>query len=559
MSYQVLARKWRPRRFEEVVGQGHVVRALANALDSDRVHHAFLFTGTRGVGKTTLARILAKCLNCETGVSARPCGVCAACRELDEGRFVDLLEVDAASRSKVDETRDLLENVPYAPTRGRYKVYLIDEVHMLSSHSFNALLKTLEEPPPHVKFLLATTDPQRLPVTVLSRCLQFNLKRIPAPRIAEHLARVAEAEGVPAEPGALRLLATAADGSVRDALSLLDQAIVFGAGALREAEVSEVLGGLDRGAVLGLLEAVAAGDGAELLRRTAALIEQTPDVEAVVADLAAWLHRIALLQVVGEVDEEATDDGRVRGLADRLAPEDVQLHYQIALLGRRDLPLAPDPRTALEMTLLRMLAFRPAEGAPEPAPRVQVVAPAPTVGVAGPAARPARAAGAADSAARPVPAAPARGRSPPPAPGPEPEGPPPGEAAWPEVVARLGLAGMARELAMNMVLDRREGDTLHLRLAPGQAQMRGKAREGQIERALAAYYGQPVRLLIEVGEAAGETPAARAQRRAAERQAEATRALEADPTVQQLRAVFDATVLHESVQPEDAEPDDDIR
>jgi DNA polymerase-3 subunit gamma/tau len=361
MSYQVLARKWRPRDFASMVGQTHVVRALANALDGDRVHHAFLFTGTRGVGKTTIARVLAKCLNCEQGVGSTPCGECGACTEIDEGRFVDLIEVDAASRSKVDETRELMDNVQFVPTRGRYKVYLIDEVHMFSEKSFNALLKTLEEPPPHVKFLLATTDPQKLPITVLSRCLQFNLKRLPAESIADHLQHILEAETVPAEGSAARLLARAADGSMRDALSLLDQAIAFGAGELREDEVRAMLGTLDQRHVLGLLEGLADGEAAALLGRIETMAGDVTDFAEALAELLGELQRIAVLQVVPD-GIAADDDGAEarRALAARLAPEDVQLFYQVGLHARRDLPLAPDPRGGFEMALLRMLAFRPA-------------------------------------------------------------------------------------------------------------------------------------------------------------------------------------------------------
>ncbi len=362
MSYQVLARKWRPRNFSEMVGQEHVLRALINALDNDRLHHAFLFTGTRGVGKTTIARILAKSLNCEQGISSRPCGVCSACQEIDDGRFVDLIEVDAASRTKVEDTRELLDNVQYAPTRGRYKVYLIDEVHMLSNHSFNALLKTLEEPPPHVKFLLATTDPQKLPVTILSRCLQFNLRRLPAERIRDHLTDVLGKEGIEAESAALALLARAADGSMRDALSLLDQAIAFGGGRVGEADVSAMLGTLDQTQVYALLEALSHRDGAAVLAQVAALAEQAPDFGAVLAELLSVLHRLALLQVCPEAYvEDMGDRGVLEGLARALAPEDVQLFYQIGVMGQRDLPLAPDPRIGLEMTVLRMLAFQPAD------------------------------------------------------------------------------------------------------------------------------------------------------------------------------------------------------
>lgn len=367
MSYQVLARKWRPRSFREMVGQTHVLKALINALDSQRLHHAYLFTGTRGVGKTTIARIIAKCLNCETGISSTPCGTCSVCREIDEGRFVDLIEVDAASRTKVEDTRELLENVQYAPSRGRYKVYLIDEVHMLSTHSFNALLKTLEEPPPHVKFLLATTDPQKLPVTILSRCLQFSLKNMPPERVVEHLTHVLTAESIPFEEDALWLLGRAADGSMRDAMSLTDQAIAFGEGKVLAADVRSMLGTLDHGQVYGVLHALLEGDARALLEAVRHLAEQGPDWNGVLSEMLNVLHRVAIAQALPEaVDNGQGDRDKVLALAQALPAEDVQFYYQMGLIGRRDLPLAPDPRGGFEMVLLRMLAFRPADadGAP---------------------------------------------------------------------------------------------------------------------------------------------------------------------------------------------------
>ena len=355
------------------MGQEHVQRALVNALDQGRLHHAYLFTGTRGVGKTTLARILAKCLNCtangddDSGVTSTPCGQCENCRSIDDGRFVDLLEVDAASRTKVEDTRELLDNVQYAPTQGRYKVYLIDEVHMLSTHSFNALLKTLEEPPPHVKFLLATTDPQKLPVTVLSRCLQFTLKNMPPERIVEHLSKVLEVEGVSFDESALWLLGKAADGSMRDAMSLTDQAIAFGQGQVRQGDVAAMLGTLDQRHVLTLLEALAEVDAARVLNEVASLAEQGPDFAGVLDDLLGVLHRLAVAQMVpGALDNGHGDREVLLTLASRFTAEDVQLYYQIGLQGRGDMDQAPEPRTALEMTLLRMLAFRP-QGVPKPA------------------------------------------------------------------------------------------------------------------------------------------------------------------------------------------------
>jgi len=362
MSYQALARKWRPRSFDDIVGQQHVVRALSNALDRNQLHHAYLFTGTRGVGKTTLARILSKALNCEQGVGSKPCGLCSACREIDTGRFVDLLEVDAASRTKVEQTRELLENVPYAPVRARFKVYLIDEVHMFSGHSFNALLKTLEEPPPHVKFLLATTDPQKIPVTVLSRCLQLNLRRLLPGEIIDRLRYVLEQEGLEFESTALPLLARAADGSLRDALSLLDQAIAFGGGRVVESETRAMLGTLSGDLALDILDALAEGDGAAVLDAVERVASMTPDFAELLRELIGLLHRLALIQQVPKtLGEDDPDRSRLLALAERLTPEDVQLFYQVALTGQTDLPLAPDPRSGLEMVLLRALAFRPGD------------------------------------------------------------------------------------------------------------------------------------------------------------------------------------------------------
>lgn len=367
MSYQVLARKWRPRSFREMVGQTHVLKALINALDHQRLHHAYLFTGTRGVGKTTIARIMAKCLNCEQGISSTPCGECSICREIDEGRFVDLIEVDAASKTKVEDTREMLDNVQYMPTRGRYKVYLIDEVHMLSTSSFNALLKTLEEPPPYVKFLLATTDPQKLPPTVLSRCLQFSLKNMPPEPIVGHLQNVLTSENIPFEDDALWLLGRAADGSMRDAMSLTDQAVSFGNGRVFADDVRAMLGTLDQGQIYGVLKALIAGDARAALSAVAHLAEHGPDWAGVLAEILNALHRIAIAQLLPDaIDNGQGDRAQVLELAAIIAPEDVQFYYQLGLIGRRDLPLAPDPRDGFEMVLLRMLAFRPANlpGAP---------------------------------------------------------------------------------------------------------------------------------------------------------------------------------------------------
>ncbi|CAI8975113.1 MULTISPECIES: DNA polymerase III subunit gamma/tau [Pseudomonas] len=432
MSYQVLARKWRPRSFREMVGQTHVLKALINALDNQRLHHAYLFTGTRGVGKTTIARIIAKCLNCETGITSTPCGTCSVCREIDEGRFVDLIEIDAASRTKVEDTRELLDNVQYAPSRGRFKVYLIDEVHMLSSHSFNALLKTLEEPPPYVKFILATTDPQKLPATILSRCLQFSLKNMTPERVVEHLSHVLGAENVPFEDDALWLLGRAADGSMRDAMSLTDQAIAFGEGKVLAADVRAMLGTLDHGQVYGVLQALLEGDARALLEAVRHLAEQGPDWNGVLAEMLNVLHRVAIAQALPEaVDNGQGDRDRVLALARALPAEDVQFYYQMGLIGRRDLPLAPDPRGGFEMVLLRMLAFRPADTDDAPKPVLK------PVGISQATADSASAVAAAPQAAPAVAAAPVV-TEPEPVAEPEPEPvPEPVEAQLPEPVVDL--------------------------------------------------------------------------------------------------------------------------
>jgi DNA polymerase-3 subunit gamma/tau len=524
MSYLVLARKWRPRGFAELVGQEHVVRSLSHGLTSGRVHHAFLFTGTRGVGKTTVARIFAKALNCEVGVSATPCGVCSACREIDEGRFVDLLEVDAASRTKVEDTRELLENVQYAPTRGRYKVYLIDEVHMLSGHSFNALLKTLEEPPPHVKFLLATTDPQKLPVTVLSRCLQFHLKRLPPSLIVERLRFILGEEKLRFETPALALLARAADGSLRDALSLLDQALVYGAGSVLEADVRGMLGTIDRGQVQRLAEGLLAGDARGLLAEIARLDERAPDYDQVLAELASLFSRVAIEQCVAgttDHDEAVWDAGTLEQLARAAPPEDIQLYYQMALLGRRDLTLAPDPRAGFEMTLLRMVAFRPATGGVAERTEDPVRAPSTAAPAAG-----ARSENAASAA--------------------------PAEGDWPAQMAALGLAGAAQQLAANCSWLGREGDIIRLRLDLRRRALKTTAAEERLAQALGRYYGRAVRVGIEVEPADArevDTPARREARESAARVDAAQAALESDPTVRALKDRFGATIQPDSVKP----------
>ncbi len=529
MSYQVLARKWRPRDFSELVGQEHVQRALVNALDNDRLHHAYLFTGTRGVGKTTIARILAKSLNCEAGVSSSPCGQCSACEEISEGRFVDLVEVDAASRTKVEDTRELLENVQYAPTRGRYKVYLIDEVHMLSGHSFNALLKTLEEPPPHVKFLLATTDPQRLPVTVLSRCLQFNLKSLTLAQIAGQLETILAREAVQADAGAVRELALAANGSMRDALSLLDQAIAFCNGKLDEAEVRSMLGAIDLDVIYRLLDALAAGDAARLLEEIGKADDFVPDYATLLADILSLLQRVAVAQTLPDaIDDDRGDRQAVLELAGKLSPEDVQLYYQIGLIGRRDLSLSPEPRGGFEMVMLRMLAFRPASGESVAAPQ--------------------QAAASAKPAAASLP-------------GTQPEADKPGPVAakgvtevteWSAIIGKLALTGMVREMALNCVFHGLEGDVVRLSMEHVHAHLHSSARMKQLEAALCEHFGRPVTVsLTRERQLARESPARRRSREQQERQQRAVAAIAGDATIKAIQDTFGATVYEESIRPKD--------
>jgi DNA polymerase-3 subunit gamma/tau len=524
VAYVALARKWRPRRFADMIGQEHVRRALTHALDTDRVHHAFLFTGTRGVGKTTIARILAKCLNCDRGVAAEPCGECPSCRAIDEGRFVDLIEVDAASRTKVDDTRELLDNVQYAPTQGRYKVYLIDEVHMLSTHSFNALLKTLEEPPPRVKFLLATTDPQKLPATVLSRCLQFNLKRLPVSLIAGRLQQVLEQEGIAFEPAGLRLLAQAADGSMRDGLSLLDQVIAFGGGSVAEAQVRDMLGTVARDHVVQLARLMIEAQAAAVMAWVQELEQWAPDHAQLLDEFAALLVRVALVQAVPDYEgDELYELSLLRELADGIRPDDVQLYYQTAIIGRRDLHLAPEPRAGFEMTLLRMLGFRfapPGGGALTAkaaasgrSPRAEAPAP---------------------------PAAPASTRAPEGANGPA--------ADWAAMVAEMALSGAVRSLALHcQFVGRREG-AVRLALDPRFQSARTAGIEAKLQQALMAYFGGPVRLEF-VAEAAAETPAQIQEREGRAALVAAQQAFGEDPTVKALQERFGATVLPDTIRP----------
>lgn len=574
MSYQVLARKWRPRNFPEMVGQTHVLRALINALDNDRLHHAFLFTGTRGVGKTTVARILAKSINCEQGMSSTPCGVCSACREIDEGRFVDLIEVDAASRTKVEDTRELLENVQYAPTRGRYKVYLIDEVHMLSNHSFNALLKTLEEPPPHVKFLLATTDPQKLPVTILSRCLQFNLKRLPLELIRDHLTHILSEEGVENETAALNEIARAADGSMRDALSLLDQAIAYGGGNVTQAEVQEMLGSIDRNRVLQLLEQLTAGDGEGLMAAVGQLAEQSPDFAGVLDELNTLLQRLALAQQVpAALDDTQGDRETLLALAGQIQPEQVQLYYQIGITGRRDLPLAPDPRSGFEMALLRMLAFRPTNSRRDREPPVGEVTETQAKPIAAAKSSPAstrraepepvstQVAEPVMAAPQPTPVAeevpPQKGDA---APEPvsveeEPElfstppAPLDGPESWASLIAKLPLTGMTRQLAEHAALLRHEGDLVELALDPGFENLRNPKWEEGLSKALQMYFGQKMRVSFQSGEAEAATPQQLRKEEQVARQQAAEASIESDPVLLSLLESFDGEVQPGSVRP----------
>ena len=586
MSYQVLARKWRPRLFKDLVGQGHVLKVLINALDSGRLHHAYLFTGTRGVGKTTLARILAKCLNCEAGVSSTPCGECGACAGIDEGRFVDLIEVDAASRAKVDETRELMDNVQYSPTAGRHKVYLIDEVHMFSKHSFNALLKTLEEPPPHVKFLLATTEPKRIPITILSRCLQFNLKHLTVEEIEGQLQTIMEAENVPAEGDSAVLLAAAADGSMRDALSLLDQAISYGNGRLEEAQMRDMLGAIDSNELKGLLDDIIRRDAGGLFARINKVAELAPDYDALLAELLSILHDAAVAQALPKTPELVGETAA--GFASRLKKEDVQLYYQIALNGRRDLYMAPDPKMGFEMTLLRMLAFRPLQDAASPAsgagpgaasggekgPRLAEaappVAPAPSVAAveAAPAAAPVAPAPSAAAVEAAAPVAPASSATAaeaaqvaaPVAPAPSvaaveaaPAAPPPAMEKqpmaalnndnWPALIEAMALQGLTRELARHCILKDCNGNQVSLSLQPGQRHLLSPVQQEQLQEALRRRFGEELRLFFEEEEGnAAETPAQKQARAIREEKQAAIDAIEQDPKVKMLQEAFGATI-----------------
>ena len=599
MSYQVLARKWRPHTFKDLVGQEHVVQALVNGLDQDRVHHAFLLTGTRGVGKTTIARILAKCLNCEKGVSSTPCGECGSCIDIDEGRFVDMMEIDAASKTKVDDTRELLETVQYTPSRGRYKVYIIDEVHMLSGHSFNALLKTLEEPPPHVKFILATTDPHKLPITILSRCLRFSLTRLLPDQISGYLDKILQAESIEAEESAIMRIARAADGSMRDGLSLLDQAIAYGGGSLRDADVASMLGSIDHVHIAAIIDALSRSDAPALMDIVNELVVQSRNLESVLDELAEAMHRIALIQAApGFRDPVRHDWDSLVERASQISPEDAQLYYQIAITGRGDLGLAPDPRTGLEMTLLRMLAFRPADAGSGGTLPVKKTALASTGALNTPQAaqsRPNEAARAGNEAAKAAraafdklqkPEAANRSTSAKPAHQPgqtqhqpehkaehktEPETPT--QAApelefgrqpgledgtnkdhdptkdWSSLQTNLELSGAAREFARIIQLESVEENRWKF-LVPDTLKDLGSSSVVQsLESALSSRLGHPVELDLHKASKPVKSVAAAAQRAEINRMSEAERAIDEDSTVQDIKKKFGAKIVPDSIQP----------
>ena len=566
MSYQVLARKWRPKTFESLVGQEHVVRALTHALTDQRLHHAYLFTGTRGVGKTTLARILAKSFNCESGITATPCGVCSACTEIDSGRFVDLLEVDAATNTKVDEMRQLLENAVYAPTRGRFKVYVIDEVHMLSNSAFNAMLKTLEEPPEHVKFILATTDPQKIPVTVLSRCLQFNLKQMTPPLIAGHLKHILGVEGIAAETGALNLLSRSASGSMRDALSLLDQAIAHGAGKVEEAQVRDMLGSVDLDYLFSILDELISGNVSGMLEVADGMATRSLSFDAALQELASLLTRLQIAQLAPQsIADDLPERERLLALAAQLDPEFVQLAYQIAVLGRKELPLAPDEQAGFVMTLLRLYTFRLGGDGASAGHRQTPKAVAIKVMPAG---RPAMPETREDQSIVVRPAAlpesieprmetvaASRGS----------ENHSVSEAAvvesptveipvarsedWHTILAALKLGGMARELGQHCEMRVLDGARVDLCLSPAYRHLQMKPAQDKLQQSLSEYFGRSMQMTIRLEEVVGETPAATAQRRRDELQERAVASVEQDGFVREVIDIFDATVIESSIKP----------
>ena len=503
MSYQVLARKWRPRDFASLVGQEHVVKALRHALEAQRLHHAYLFTGTRGVGKTTLARILAKCLNCETGITPEPCGKCSACVEIDGGRFPDMIEIDAATNTGIDEMRALQDNAAYVPVRGRFKVFVIDEVHMLSKPAFASMLKTFEEPPPHIKFILATTDPQKIPVTVLSRCLQFNLKQMPRAAIVAHLSRILPEEKIKFDPEALALIARAAAGSMRDALSLLDQAISHGAGKLEAAGVREMLGAVDETYLLRLLEALAAGDGPALAAIAGEMQARSLSFDSALQDLASLLLRLTLAQTVpAALEEDLPERERILALAKAIDPETVQLCYQIALQGRDDLSLAPDEHAGFLMTLLRMLVFRPGEMKPVERNPVEK-----------------KASPQADF-----------------------------DGNWTALVQKLPLSGAAKELARNTELKSHANGVFELTVPKTMAHLAGDNYREKLQAVLGAHFGRPVKLRVAQGETRGATAAALESVEKGARHAEAVRAVQGDNFVQELVNLFDGRVVDSTIR-----------
>ena len=542
----VLARKWRPKNFAQLAGQEHVVRALSNALAQNRLHHAYLFTGTRGVGKTTIARIFAKSLNCLTGITATPCGECSACREIDSGRFVDLIELDAASNTQVDNMRELLESALYAPTIGRFKVYIIDEVHMLSKSAFNAMLKTLEEPPGHVKFILATTDPQKIPVTVLSRCLQFNLKQLPPALIAAHLQHVLEQEQIPFEPAAINLIARVAQGSMRDALSLMDQAIAFSAAKVEEAVVRTMLGAIDQGYLFDLLVTLRAQDGAALLAIADNMAARSLAFDAALQELAVLLHRIALAQTVPQaIADDEPERARLLELAQAFTPEEVQLFYQITIHGRDEIDLAPDEYAGFTMTLLRMLAFAPARGMPQtvltaPAaaqPGMQSVAAAASKTV------PAGKSGVATATPDPVSHASADSAS-------GSETVPAGQPDWGTLLTQLNVQGMAQQLAKNCILQSFSDGRITLCLSQEHKHLQtNKTATEKLQAALSDYFARPVKLNVVLGEPESATPAVVEQQARQLKQQQASDSIAQDNFVREAQSELGASLITESIKP----------
>lgn len=534
MSYQVLARKWRPRNFSTLIGQEHVIRALTHALAEQRLHHAYLFTGTRGVGKTTIARILAKSLNCESGITPTPCGICSACQEIDSGRFVDLLEVDAATNTKVDEMRQLLESAIYAPTRGRFKVYVIDEVHMLSNSAFNAMLKTLEEPPEHVKFILATTDPQKIPVTVLSRCLQFNLKQMPANTISGHLAHILQAEGIPFDSPALALIAHSASGSVRDALSLLDQAIAHGAGKVEVSQVQSMLGSVDQDYLFAILDAIKEGDASTLLQIAADIGMRSLSFSAALQDLSALLTRVQIAQIApAAIDENEPERDRLLVIAAAFTAEFVQLAYQICNIGRKELSTAPDEYAGFVMTLLRLHTFRPSSVA-DVLSAVSSRA-KPFVPIRPPAVLPV------EPFVPPVQSAPLATAL---VAVPKESG-----ADWHQIVSSLQLSGLSRALAQHCELRSIGENECLLRLAPAYSHLQMKPAPEKLQQALCDYFGRPLKLRFELAQQEADTPAATAGREKQERQAIAIASIEQDTFVRDVIESFDASLIESSIKP----------